>query len=333
MECAELFCPIVAAKHSGFPVFRLPQPATVGGALAPDAAAHAAAPEASLVTAVTTQYGAPHWALHDQQLRQLVFEANLTVCELDLCNSCSRTTSPANFVHVSCYDLAKQIVPDLSAEDLWRFARLTRPISLAEFLPDDTQAAPAYPPSVGHLRSLPLNGSTSLGQLIADVRKALPLEVERDIVQRSGPLFKPLTDTVEIVGTHSVFLRRRQPLPERQLQLSLPLWDTARIGIMITYIMGEACISDIGARVMRPQWDREIELAELVADPDVFDGIQTAYGTFGVTAIRFLFKDGSMSPWLGEPPRFRRRFQTTKGSLENLRSLSDVSWPSFPRYH
>lgn len=269
---------------------------------------------------IQIKYGLSNWVDRGTPLRELVTRSGLEICELEqTCDSCDRS-SPANFVHLACYKVAKQILPDLLVEDLWRFARLTRPISLEDFLP--RSPAPVSPRSMAHFSSLPLNGETELGQLIAEIRNRLPLELERIILDRPHRLFRSLTKCIDIVCSHREFLRH-QPLPEHEFEAQGPfqmIWNPTILGVTTMSIMGQTCITAIGANTTRT-WDLEIQLP---ADTTTIAGIQTAYGTFGVMALRVLYKDGSLSPWVGELPRFRRRFQTTRGPLQRLRTLSDV---------
>jgi hypothetical protein len=211
-------------------------------------------------------------------------------------------------------------------EDLWLFARLTRPISLEDFLPP---SAPAIVPrSIGHFLSLPLNGDTELGQLVAGIRNRLPVELAMKILHRPDRLFTSLTKCVETVCSHREFFCR-QPLPEGQPLSPPPLeaFENPRtLGVTTVTIMGEDCIDEIGIDADR-LWDLRIQLS---TDTTTIAGIQTAYGTFGAMAVRCLYEDGSLSPWLGKLPRRQRRFQTTRGRLERVCTTSDVCC-SYPR--
>jgi hypothetical protein len=81
-----------------------------------------------------------------------------------------------------------------------------------------------------------------------------------------------------------------------------------RLGITTMDIMGENCITTIGCDSR--EWD---EVIEIKFHTDI-DGIQSSLGSYRLVALRILYADGSVSPWLQANESVSRKwFKTCKG--------------------
>lgn len=264
-------------------------------------------------------------AFGNRKLQDALKERQLALCDNEKpCADC-RSDFSANFAHVDCYQLARQLIPTLSVHDLVLLARLTRTI-----LP--CHVMPARSSSQVDLTTIPLLGmddasatppdgkasEASLSRILGSIRRSMPAELKQMVFDQTTDLFRALIDCAKhLRASHALLSTFKAKNPDAR---TLPLSDAAptdTLGVNMVTIRDEACVLDLGYG--EGVWDHKISItgAEI-------DGIEVSYGTYGVTAMRFLYRDGSNSPWLGG--RSRKFVKFSRGvHLERLQAAFDVS--------
>jgi hypothetical protein len=160
---------------------------------------------------------------------------------------------------------------------------------------------------------------TCLAQLVEQIQRRLPLELQKLIFDDVSGLFQCLTSCWSILSEYGSFLHERSAVIVRKQAVS-PLRNdpsATRIGVNFVDILGEICLKCLAL-------DDESEFAQhVVVTNDDVRGFQFSLGTYGVVAFRVLYENGNSSSWLGKS----RRMWTTTIELDNLKKVrthSDV---------
>lgn len=266
-----------------------------------------------------------NWSEGTAETKSIIQQVGTQLC-FDGCKDCDHEWT-ANLVHSACLLLlmrpgteAKHRLP-ISARLLARAARALRPLVLCRTgqnffkldaepcrfrLPDDTSR------------------SKDLGPLLADIERKLPRELRDNIYGRlTGSFFLslcrclgtlqslPWPQLIKVgdaprLSSQSPLLHHHPPsLPERLFATTVD-------------VLGETCLASLQITGLYTAG-----LAVDIRDSPI-QGVEYAFGIYGVTGLRILYHDGSTSSWLGEG----RRLWVTKvrgDSISKLRTVSDVS--------
>lgn len=220
-------------------------------------------------------------------------------------------------VHLACCQLAKQRFGDDTVKKLYFIAQRTYPLvarrhTLTTIPGNSVRAVPAEA----------IHDRTSLGQYLSLISRKLPPEIQSMILGYVPELFRSLQGclkTLEWASSLPINIYQ----PARPILTTEPFSQCTTVrNIMgeVIRVLGEPCLVRIGATDEAYHADSSIRLS----DVPIF-GIQVSLGAYGVAAIRVLYADHSMSPWLGSPGSW---FATWRcGDLRRLRAFSDVSLP------
>lgn len=221
---------------------------------------------------------------------------------------------PVHVAHLPCWAVGRQVHGSLRA--LFALARTTRQIFPLRHL--SGQDVRVTLPDWEYDES-------PLGELLRAVATRLPVEVRNVILSTvcdgnysSGPLIMSLSRAFAVT----------QPYRRAVTASALPVWEKVasrapldRISIETSSVLGVACISEV-----RPG-GLESGGSILLRGVGV-RGMRFALHPYGLRAIRVLYDDGSMSPWLGSTNA--SWFGEVHGTdLSQLHVLRDVS----PRIH
>lgn len=275
------------------------------------------------------QAGEPRWATDAFGSRHLV-----RFCDsgLDRSMRCAQNNPERVifYAHRCCWKIAN--VPVLNDPGvLLRFAFQTRPFENRPFFHpwqvfhalDDPPKEP--PPPLFNLGTndlLPLDDhlfddSTELGKLISRLGR-MPLEIQFQVTKRlSLTLFLSLLKTKTLLD-QLLPLVRESTMTKPQVRI--PDTDGSFNSIHVRYrnIMGTSYLATIGFK--RRSGAEAVSIA--VANRNV-RGVQFSLGRFGLKGIRVLYKDGTCSPWLGEPSLCWIGFAYGR-DLSRLRVIADV---------
>lgn len=141
------------------------------------------------------------------------------------------------------------------------------------------------------------------------------------IWEHSPSIFQSLARTSHTLCSYYPSLIHKRPQSSSP-EVFHPLKDFSRISricIKVMYILGEYCITEISTD---PQGSQH----ELEVSDKLVSGVQVAYGSYGLTALRILYEDDSKSPWLGEKCSLNPWFKTCRGRLQDIQTRFDV-WP------
>lgn len=228
------------------------------------------------------------------------------------------------FAHEDCWKLVKG--HGISARKLYQFAVQTQPL-----LPWRSDKPHCRPLEVFHCADV-LNSGTSLGELVAEISRRLPLELQQCIIaelqrsvastmedspfgryrdrwvathQSGDVLFTRfatiMAHTIPVLkqfSTNATNVLKFHPAQSSVPDASSP--DSASHSYETLYVLtgeifGRSYISKIGRNREGPG------VLSIVLTPSVIRGVRFALGRFGLRAIRILYDDGSRSPWLGDP--------------------------------
>lgn len=225
----------------------------------------------------------------------------------------------AKLVHISCLQLARKMIPSLTVQTLVKITQRTQPIISWKHMVitmGPAQPLSAWPPLSA------LSRNTELGNLVHDLQSWLPDDLQYLLSQYVSGLFRQLTNCLWLLNHVMESIRLDEPTQQMQLSsVTQPLVDCQliqKLGVDTVSILGETCLARVGSEAT-VSYEKEICIAD-----GAVSGLQVAFGSYGVVALRVLYPDGSTSAWLGGEQR--RRFVTYRGKdLRLLRASSDVS--------
>ncbi len=209
----------------------------------------------------------------------------------------------------------QQLKRDLGGQALYWLARRTRPIiSRRPFLKDKDSL----------LRSpiLPTFNETDLARLLTRAWTCLPAELQAEVMgYQSGNLALSL---IRAYQTATLIKLTENHLPEpRRVALERNSHASNWLGISMTSLFGKKYIGSmtLARRVNESTPPQGLSIS---LDAEAITAVQFVLGTYGLRAIRLSYRDGSSSPWLGEPDQ--GYYGATFGSSDDsINILSDVS--------
>lgn len=177
------------------------------------------------------------------------------------------------------------------------------------------------------LPSLPasseLSGSTDLRDLFRLIESRLSSELQLMVLSSISGLFKSLANSLATLN----YIDNQLPICEASdTDISYRPFSHSnileKIGVDTVDILGEICLKRIGEIDNSSFYHHEIILSRRRE----VQGLQVAFGTYGVVDLRVIYRDSSTSSWINKQ---QRKWVTTyRGSdLRRLRTLSDVSSP------
>lgn len=261
-----------------------------------------------------------HWYNKSMtRLRKLLPESD--VCSLlSGCSSCSR--EPENCIHIShtaCVQLACRRFGKSTIEALDLLATQAHPLLSQRFLSSNIE--PQHVQLLqNHLQLISIRDlclDTDLGQILHQVHRRLPLELQHAILSQISGLFRSLVSCLATLDWASSLNERQRPVVAGSPMKPLAGCGAVfKIGAETIPILDQLCLAQI--TIDKPNTVTQI----CVPDEPIF-GFQVSIGTYGVAALRVLYSNGTTSSWLGVPLRW---FTTYKcSSLSQIRTFSDVN--------
>ncbi len=186
------------------------------------------------------------------------------------------------FAHICCWKFARQRYL-LSNLRMYKLAKQARPILRLEKPPLRSVQLPDYHLVDTNLATLLSRINSLPFELQLEVFRFLPHHLTASLIQalQTATLLKPIT--------------QEGPIRER-VRL---LYDGAvRLHGSTISIFGEICLHQIGFIDERTKGNLGVSIPVQVS---VIQGIKFSLGVYGLKAVRMLYRDGSSSPWLGEP--------------------------------
>lgn len=253
---------------------------------------------------------------YNKAISSLLLRRNTILCYGE-CGAC-RLETTANLVHVACHQLATARLGRLSIQLLCDIAWMLRPVvswRMERRLID-------RPRCLSRLPSRGISKSTDSGSVLHAALEKLPIELQSTISAMipKGP-FQSLAFALETVDWIEKQGLLSSPEPVRRtLVTDLPFATTPSVSSLKASrveVLGEVCLASLHAG--SDATDGEIELSD-----QPIEGVQYSLSTYGVTAIRIHYQDGSTSPWLGKYMPKWSGFIRLK-SIQELQVLSDVS--------
>jgi hypothetical protein len=157
----------------------------------------------------------------------------------------------------------------------------------------------------------------SLGQVLGKMYRTMPAELKHMILNQVDGLARALMDCAKhIRASYALLSTFKAKSAEARTR---PLSDTVptSLGANMVTILDEECLLDFGYG--DGVWEHKIPITN-----SQFSGVEVSYGTYGVTAMRLMYKDGTSSPWLGG--RSRKFVKFSRGSdFSRLSTVFDVS--------
>lgn len=154
-----------------------------------------------------------------------------------------------------------------------------------------------------------VNGKTPLGEIIRAVTRKLPIELQDEISKSLRGHLVACLSLASLAAPHG----------DEKPTSNTPSWESVdchdggeRLNITTSWILGLEYVSKIGID------DREGVSAAGMR------GIRFALDTFGIRGLRVMYKDQSLSPWLGDH-RFAWYGEAYGDDLSQLRVIRDVS--------
>lgn len=275
-------------------------------------------PEDSRLGVVRIDFSVYGW-VRDEVFSQAQQQFNARFCLAQTrCPKC-RPDDTADFVHTACLQQAKASIPGFSTRTLRDIAQYARPLLPWHFA--ESLAGLDRNPNTLPLSSS-ISTSTELGQLLEQIERRLPFELQDLILDDVEGFFRILSASCTTLSWYRQSIKK-QGLATQPLQTTFPLRhcpEIKKIGANFTPILGEICLKDIGEGSSTP-FEQAIDVAYGVR------GFQYSIGAYGVVAFRVLYNDGAPSPWLGGG---KDRWTTTyeAADLTKLYAVSDVRLPA-----
>lgn len=262
------------------------------------------------------------WPEVHQMMHHLRSVLNVRLCTRPRgCIDCVRQAENSVFLaHADCFQLARQRFGADAPRLLNLLACKAFPIlgRGVTFPPCESFHAPgSLVLSADHPA---LHADTELSRLLSLMNRRLPVELQTLVYGQLPDLFRCLVtcsrtlDWASSLPTAGILWN---PQASNPIQTSAPHAAIEQIGADVTDIFGETCLCRIGAG---GSGDYDVSIR---TSPEKVAGVQVSFGTYGVVALRVLYSDQSMSPWLGTP---RQWFASCRcDSLNHIETVSDVS--------
>lgn len=161
---------------------------------------------------------------------------------------------------------------------------------------------------------------TELGRLLAKVERHLPIEVQQLLFSYNPRIIQSLARCAQTIESHFP----QPPSASSHTETARP-WKNGlkdgNIGAMTTTVLGESCITELGSGA--GEWHCVVSVSDIPVK-----GVQVSFGSYGLAALRVIYTDESMSPWLGGQSPWRW-FKTIKGQLKDMSTVFEVYWQAY----
>ncbi|KAK0634681.1 hypothetical protein B0T17DRAFT_611650 [Bombardia bombarda] len=228
-------------------------------------------------------------------------------------------SQPLFFAHRLCWKVVRQQHGHIPNITLYKLAQQTHPIfSSLDLIIEQLQRAAIFP----QLAKSTNESTDGFAHLLSRAGALLPLEVQQEVLQyiNSDLTFSLMT----ALHTTASFLNllNHAPSPSKMIVKLHPTASQDTGWLCGTTI--EMFAHEYLHRIHMAQYDNTGDRLGLSipVHMDAVSGVRFVLGTYGLRAIRILYRDGSVSPWLGNPTK--GSYGTVYGTdLGCLRILQD----------